>query len=370
MDFFDLKKQYQNLKPEIDAAVSRVFKKGVFIGGEEVESFEKEIAEFLDARHIVSLNSGTDALYLALRALDVGSGDEVITTPFTFIATAEAIAASGAKPVFVDINPKTFNVDASKIEAVITKKTKAIIPVHLYGQMAEMEKILTIAKKHNLKIIEDAAQAIGSERIIKGKKKNAGTIGDVGCFSFFPTKNLGAYGDGGMVATNNKVLADKIRILKTHGSSPKNKYNNLVLGINSRLDAIQAAILGVKIKFLPKWNKKREKLALWYTKNLLGVGNIITPFVAENNMHIYHQYVIKSEKRDKLREFLKAHKIPTLIHYPTPLHLQPALKYLGYKKYDLPETEQTSEEILSLPIYPELSRIDQKCYHRYHKRIL
>jgi dTDP-4-amino-4,6-dideoxygalactose transaminase len=359
MEFFDLKKQYQNLKSGIDAAILEVLEGGVFIGGPAVEKFEKEVADFLGVKHAVTLNSGTDALYLSLRALGIGAGDEVITTVFTFFATAEAIAATGAKPVFVDINPNTFNIDADQIEAAITEKTKAIIPVHLFGQMADMAPIKKIAQKHNLKIIEDCAQAIGATQIINGKEVKAGNIGDCGCFSFFPTKNLGAYGDGGMATTNNDEIAVKIRMLKVHGSSPENKYKNLEIGVNSRLDAIQAAILSVKIKYLDKWNLQRAEIAARYNKELGSVGGIVTPFVAPGNNHIYHQYTIKTTNRDNLAQFLTQKNIPTMIYYSIPLHLQSAFNFLNYKIGDFSVMETTSKEILSLPIYPEFTKKDQ-----------
>jgi len=359
MEFFDLKKQYQNLKTEIDAAVLRVLESGVFIGGEDVEKFEKEAADFLGAKHAIGLNSGTDALFLALKSLKIGAGDEVITTPFTFFATVEAIAAIGAKPVFVDIDAKTFNIDVSKIEAVITSKTKAIMPVHIFGQMADMARIKEIAQKYNLRIIEDCAQAMGATQIIDNCAMKAGTIGDVGCFSFFPTKNLGAYGDGGMALTDNDQIAAKIRMLKTHGSSSENKYKNLEIGVNSRLDAIQAAILSVKIKYLDQWNAQRAAIAKCYDDALNGVGDVAVPFAAPNNRHAYHQYTIRTAKRDRLAQFLKDAKIPTMIYFPFPMHLQPALSFLGHKAGDFPEAERATAEVLSLPIYPELESGEQ-----------
>ena len=350
MKFIDLNAQYKSIKKEIDRAIKRVLDSGVFIGGEEVEKFEKEIAKFCGTKYTVGINSGTDALFLSLKALGIKQGDEVITTPFTFIATAEVIANLGAKPVFIDIDPKTFNIDPSKIEEVITKKTKAIIPVHLFGQMAEMGKIMRIAEKYKLYVIEDAAQAIGAE--YKGKK--AGSIGDIGCFSFFPAKNLGACGDGGMVITNNKKLADKIRLLRNHGSSKKEKYLNLILGTNSRLDAIQAAILRVKLKYLNRWNKERRDYARYYSQGLKGIGDVITPVIESNRSHIFHQYTIRTKFRDKFQKYLKEKGIPTKVYYPLPLHLQPALKYLGYKKGDFPQAEKATREVLNLPIYPEI----------------
>jgi len=377
MQFLDLNKQYESIKKEIDIAIKRVLDNDIFIGGQEVEDFENEMAKFCGVKYAIGVNSGTDALYLSLKALDIEQGDEVITTPFTFIATAEVIANCGAKPVFVDINPKTFNIDASKIEEKITKKTKVILPVHLFGQMAEMDGIMKIAKKHKLYVIEDAAQAIGASckfqipnskfqtkhkaQSTKQIWKMAGSIGDCGCFSFFPSKNLGAYGDGGMIITNNKKLADKIKLLRNHGSSPKEKYKNIVLGTNSRLDSIQAAILRVKLKYLNKWNKERRKKANYYTEQFNESKNVITPIVEKNRTHIFHQYTIrvKNGKRGKLKSFLEEKNIPTMIYYPLPLHLQPAFRYLSYEEDDLPETEKAAKEVLSLPIYAEIGEGEQ-----------
>lgn len=403
MQFFDLKQQYLNLKTEIDAAVFGVLEKGVFIGGEEVESFEKSVADYLGVKHAISLNSGTDALFLSLKALDIKEGDEVITTPFTFIATAEAIAACGAKPVFCDIDPKTFNLDAADLFIRLNKlkklnkldKIKAIIPVHLFGQMADMAAIMEVAKKFGLKVVEDCAQSMGAEQCIswkqqekreerkqreeqesrkseKSKKKSyldaskaavpaeasakAGTVGDVGCFSFFPTKNLGAYGDGGLCATNDDGIYEKIKLLKTHGSSPQDKYRHLCLGVNSRLDAVQAAILNVKIKHLDEWNRKRREIAECYSEGLKNVDGIIVSAVNFGNVHVYHQYTVRVERREQLQKCLKDKSIPTMVYYPIPLHLQPAFGYLGHKAGDFPEAENAAEEALSLPIYPELNK--------------
>ena len=355
--FLDLSSQYKSIKKEIDKAIKRVLESNQFIGGDEVKEFEKEIAKFCSTKYALSVNSGTDALFLSLKALGIGLGDEVITTPFTFISTAEVIANCGAKPVFVDIDPKTFNINPLKIEEKINKKTKAIIPVHLFGQMADMTRIMRIARKYGLYVIEDAAQAIGAEY----KNKKAGTFSDLGCFSFFPSKNLGGYGDGGMVVSNNEELAEKIRLLKNHGSSPKEKYLNLILGTNSRLDTIQAAILRVKLKHLEEWSKARAKKAGLYTNQLGKLKELITPSIASGRTHIFHQYTVRvnEQVRDKLNKYLSSQGIPTMIYYPVPLHLQPAFKYLGYKKGDFPEAEKASEEVISLPIYPELNKNDQ-----------
>jgi len=380
--FLDLTAQYKSIKKEIDEAIKKVLESGQFIGGKEVENFEKEIAKFCGVKYAISVNSGTDALFLSLKALGIGPGDEVITTPFTFIATAEVIANLGAKPVFVDIDPKIFNIDPSKIEKAVTKKTRALIPVHLFGQMADMGEIMRIARKYKLFVVEDAAQAIGAEIKLKtqisklktatkkSKVLKAGAIGDLGCFSFFPSKNLGAYGDGGMVVTNNKKLAEKIRFLRNHGSLPKNKYLNLILGTNSRLDAIQAAILRVKLKYLKKWIKKRQEIANYYNQSLKGVGDIKVPEILPDRTHTFHQYTIRTKHRDRLKKYLEKNGIPTMIYYPIPLHLQPAFKYLGYKKGDFPEAEKASKEVLSLPIYPELSNKGQKIVVRKIKKYL
>lgn len=355
MKFLNLKLQYRSIKVEIDRAIRRILDKGVFIGGDEVKSLEEEIAKFCGIKYGVSVNSGTDALSLSLKVLEIKPGDEVITSPFTFIATAEVIADLGAKPVFVDIDAQTFNINTRKIEEVVTEKTKAIIPIHLFGQISEMSEIIKISKKHKLYIVEDAAQAIGAE--YKGKK--AGTIGDLGCFSFFPSKNLGAYGDGGMIVTNNRNLADKVRLLKNHGSSPKKKYLNLDLGTNSRLDAIQAAILRVKLKHLNEWNRERKKVAEYYDKNLRGIGDVITPIVLPARTHVFHQYTIRIKHRDQLRGYLKEKGIPTMIYYPLSLHSQPCFEYLNYRKNDFPEAEKAATEVLSLPVHPDLKRGEQ-----------
>lgn len=355
MKFVDLNLQYKEIEKMINTAVKKVLNNSVFIGGLEVVELEKEIARFCGVNYALGVNSGTDALFLSLKALGIRRGDEVITSPFTFIATAGVIANCGAKPVFVDIDPETFNIDHAKIEKAITKKTKAIIPIHLFGQIADMTEIMRIANKYKLSVVEDAAQAIGA----RYEKKKAGTIGDVGCFSFFPTKNLGAYGDGGMVITNNKNLASTIGLLKNHGSSSGEKYLNLVLGTNSRLDSIQAAILRVKIKYLWKWNKKRAEIAFYYSKCLKETGDIVIPLIKAGRSHVFHQYTIRTKSRDKLQKYLKEKAISTAIYYPIALHLQPAFRYLGYKKNDFPESEKASNEVLSLPIYPELSKKKQ-----------
>jgi dTDP-4-amino-4,6-dideoxygalactose transaminase len=345
----DLKIQYWLIKKEIDKAISLVLEKSKFILGENVQKFEKEFAKFCNAQYAIGVGDGTDALYLALRACGVGKGDEVITVPNTFIATVEAITLNGAKPVFVDVNPDTYNIDVYKIEKAINKKTKAIIPVHLFGQPAEMTPILKIAKKYNLWVIEDAAQAHGAK--YKGKK--VGSIGDVGCFSFFPGKNLGAYGDGGIIVTNNKKIAKKISMLRDHGRTEK--YIHQIEGVNSRLDELQAAILRVKLKYLDKWNKLRQRNAKIYDKLFNDISGMKTPKIINKAKPVYYFYVIRIKNRDKLREKLKKAGVSTGIHYPVPLHLQPAYKHLNYKKGDFPVAEKIAKEILSLPVYSELT---------------
>ncbi len=345
----DLKKQYLSIKKEIDQAIKRVLNSTQFILGENVQKFEKEFSKFCGTKYAIGVGNGTDALYLSLRALNISKGDEVIVPVNTFIATAEAITLNGAKPVFVDIDLNTFNIDPEKIEKAITKKTKAIIPVHLFGQPADMSPILKIARKYRLYVIEDCAQAHRA----KYKNKKIGSIGDVACFSFFPGKNLGAYGDAGIVITNNKKLAQKIHMLRNHGR--EKKYIHRMEGINSRLDEIQAAILRVKLKHLNKWNKARQKNAKIYDKLFRNMNDIITPRIIKNTQSVYYFYTICVKNRKKIQKKLKEKGVSTGIHYPVPLHLQPAYKYLGHKRGDFPKAEKQSNEILSLPIYPELA---------------
>ncbi len=350
---FTLNRQHEEIMDELMKATEEVIKSGKFILGPWVAEFEEKVADYLGVKYAVGVGNGTDALSIALSAIDIKPGDEVITTPFTFIATAETIAMLGAKPVFVDIDPKTFNINPDLIEEAITEKTKAIIPVHLYGQAAEMDKIMEIAKKHNVYVIEDTAQGIGAT--YRGKK--LGTIGDIGTFSFFPTKNLGALGDGGLVVTNNEEIYKKAKALRVHGSSVK--YHHEYLGYNSRLDSLQAAYLLVKLPHTDRWNEKRRENAAFYNENLKDVVKV--PVEREGNYHIYHQYTIRTDKRDELKAFLSENGVGIGIHYPIPLHLQPALRYLGYKEGDLPEAEKASKEVLSLPIFPELTE-EEKAY--------
>ena len=348
----DLKRQYESIREEINKAVLEVVASQSFVLGPFVESFEDSIAQFCCIRHAVGVSSGTDAILLALMACGVKNGDEVITTPFTFFATAGSIARLGAVPVFVDIDPSTYNIDESKISTAINKKTKAILPVHLYGQCANMDVILEIARANGLMVIEDAAQAIGA--VYKGR--NAGSLGHVGCFSFYPTKNLGGYGDGGLVATNDDKLAEFIKILRVHGSKPK--YYHSYIGINGRLDSIQAAVLSVKLKYLNSWSEKRRLIAAYYHERLKGLP-IRLPKIESHNVHIFHQYVIATPKRDALMKYLERQGIETAIYYPVPLHLQKCFEYLGYKCGDLPESERASLETLALPIFPELTDAEQ-----------
>jgi len=347
--FLDLKAQYQSIKSEVDEAIQSVVESSAFVKGPAVRQFQKNFAEYCGAKYAVGVANGSDALYLALRALGIGAGDEVITTPDTFIATTEAITLTGAQVVFVDVNPKTYNIDISKIEEKITTKTKAIIPVHLFGQPADMEPILEIAQKHNLKVIEDAAQAHGA--FYHGKR--VGTFGDVACFSFYPGKNLGAYGDGGAVVTNNEEIATQVEKIADHGSFKK--YIHEVEGVNSRLDSIQAAVLDVKLKYIDQWNESRRKNAYIYNEMLKKTDGVTTPVELENTKPVYHLYVIQVENRDNLQKKLSDAGIASGIHYPYSLHLTPAYQYLGLKRGSFPVAEKCADRFLSLPMYPELT---------------
>ncbi len=345
----DLKIQYDAIKDDIDRAVLSVIQGTSFILGPQGRALEEEVAAYHGVRHAVGVASGTDALHLALIASGVKRGDEVITTPFTFIATAEVVSYIGAVPVFVDILPDTFNIDASKIEAAITKRTKAIIPVHLYGQSAEMDSIMKIAKAHNLKVIEDCAQSFGAE--YKGVK--TGAFGDFGCFSFFPSKNLGAYGDAGMLITDDAKLAEHARSLRNHGS--RVRYYHDEIGYNSRLDELQAAILRVKFKSIDDYNAGRRNNALLYNRQL-NLQGVKTPYEHPDGGHVYHQYTIRIKNRDKVKKMLDEGGVTSsMIYYPVPIHLQAAYKDLGIKPGRLPVSEQAAKEVLSLPMYPELS---------------
>ncbi len=343
----DLVKQYKSIKKEINKEIDKVLESGWFIMGPNVEAFNNEMAEYTETKYGIGCASGTDALQLCLMAIDIKPGDEVITTPFTFVATAEVIALLGAKPVYVDIEEDSYLIDIHKIENAITDKTKAIIPVHLFGQTADMDRINKIAKEHNIYVIEDACQAVGA----KYKSKSACSLGDMGCLSYFPAKNLGAFGDGGHVLTSNKEIAEKVRIIMDHGSDKR--YHHSRLGINSRLDALQAAILKVKLKYIDEWNEARKDRAALYTE-LLKKANVKTPVIKEYNDHVFHQYSIQVENRDGLQEHLKKAGVASAIHYPIPLHLQPAYAKFSKGKGSFPVAEKTAKHIISLPMYPEL----------------
>ena len=357
----DLTRQYQTIGSQVSAVVQDVLTSGRYIGGSSVANFEQQFAAYIGVSECIACNSGTDALYLALRALEIGPGDEVITTPFTFIATSEAIAAVGATPVFVDIDLATFNLDVTQITAAITNKTKAILPVHLFGQPVDMSSIMQVAQERSLAVIEDCAQATGAEWA--GRK--VGSIGHIGCFSFFPTKNLGACGDGGAVTTNDKNLAASIRILREHGMTER--YRHEATGINSRLDALQAAILQIKLPYLARWNDARRQVADNYPQLLKSLPGIVLPQELPGGRAVWNQYTLRltqechsSDYRDKVRNQLQQLGISSMVYYPLPLHLQPVYKSLGYQKGQLPMVEQACHQVLSLPMFPELSFEEQQ----------
>ena len=347
--FLDLKSQYLSIKNEIHEALDGVLEKTAFAGGPFVAQFEKEFAAFCGTGQAVGVGNGTDALWMALLALGVGPGDEVITVPDTFIATAEAISYCGATPVFVDVDEKSYNMDPNLLEAAITPKTKAVIPVHLFGQMSDMDPIMEIARKHNLFVLEDASQAHGA----RYKGKPAGSIADAGCFSFYPGKNFGAYGEAGAVVTNDTGLADRMRMYRDHGS-PK-KYYHKVLGWNARMDGFQGAVLSVKLKYLPQWNESRRKNAAIYNQLFAGFGSVVTPIEMDYGKHVYHVYALRVKNRDGLISALAEKGIGTNIHYPVPVHLQDAYSFLGLKKGSFPVAEQCAAEFVSLPMFAELT---------------
>ncbi len=374
----DLKAQYKSIAEDLDSVTKEVLSSAGYIMGKNVTGFEKEFAEYIGTKHAISVGNGTDALVIALKSLGIGHGDEVITTPFTFFATAESISAVGATPVFVDVEKETFNIDPTKIEEKINKKTKAIIPVHIFGQSAKMDEINQIAKKYNLKVIEDACQAVGA----KYKERNIGTLSDVACFSFFPTKNLGCAGDGGMIVTSNDDIATVARALRTHGSGENGqkaynllnniteevktvdnaddtvynplKYYNYLIGFNTRLDAIQGAILKVKLPHLDKWNEKRRQIAKIYDEKLKDT-DLIIPVIKDENETVYHMYILQSENREAMLNKLKEKGVATGVYYPVPLHLQKVYKELGYKEGDMPVAEYLSHRTFAIPVYPELT---------------
>lgn len=369
----DLTQQYCQIETEVSAAVKQVLASGRYIGGPHVDTFEQAFADYIGCRYGVGCNSGTDALYLALRALEIGAGDEVITSPFSFFATAEVISAVGALPIFVDIDPATFNLNLDNLEAAITPKTRAIMPVHLFGQPIDLTRLMAIARAHNVPVIEDCAQATGAEWA--GRK--VGSYGTLGCFSFFPTKNLGACGDGGAVITDDAILADRLRCLKNHGSSQR--YYHKEIGINSRLDALQAAILQIKLRYVDRWNTQRRAIAERYTQWLSKIPDIITPQALSGGSSVWNQYTLRivactsllrcqsdpcrnalaRNCRDWIREQLQARGVSTMIYYPIPLHLQDAYRSLGYPPGQFPVTEQVAQEVLSLPMFPELTEAQQ-----------
>lgn len=357
----DLARQYQQIAQETDAAILAVLKSGYYIGGPVVSEFEQQFAEYVGTSHAIGCNSGTDALYLAVLALEIGPGDEVITPSFTFFATAEMVSQTGATPVFVDIDPLTFNLDPHKLEAAITPKTKAIIPVHLFGQPVDMGMVMAIAEKHHLFVIEDCAQATGA----KWQDQQVGSWGHINAFSFFPTKNLGGCGDGGAVTTNDPVLADKVRMLKEHGS--RQRYFHEEIGINSRLDALQAAILQIKLRYLDEWNQQRQQAAQLYTELLNPIPHLILPTEIDGGEHVWNQYTIRIQNddsqgisRDCVREKLQESGVLSMIYYPIPLHLQVVYQSLGYPLGSFPQTEAIAEQVLSLPMFPGINVEEQK----------
>ncbi len=350
----DSKRQYATIQNDVEPAVLEVMKSGQYILGKNNKAFEEEMQKYLGVSHAICLNSGTDALHLALRALNIGRGDEVITVAFTFVATTESVEIVGATPVFVDIDENTFNMDADKIEEKITPKTKAIMPVHLYGQPCDMDKIMAIAKKHNLYVIEDCCQAIGAE--YKGQK--VGTFGDIGCFSFYPTKNLGTMGDGGMAVTNNENLKNRIIALRNHGGAVR--YHHDEIGVNSRMDEIQAAILRCKFPHIDSWNKARREHAAYYNELFKDAKDIITPNELKDTYCVYHQYTVKVKNRDEVHKLLQENGVGAMIYYPIPLHLQKVHAHLGLGKGYLPKTEKNTELVLSLPMFAEITKEEQE----------
>ncbi len=345
----DLRAQYATIKDEVMQVISDVCESQMLCLGPAVTEFEEKIAAYCSSRYAIGVSSGTDALLVSLMALEIKPGDEVITTPFTFFATAGTIARLGAKPVFVDVDPDSYNIDPAKIEERITERARAIVPVHLFGQVAQMQPVMEIAKRCNLAVVEDACQSIGATQ--NGIK--CGNFGSFGCFSFYPTKNLGAFGDGGLVTTNNEQLAEKVRLLRTHGENPRYFYK--AIGGNFRLDAIQAAVLAVKLKYLDSWSEKRRLYAAFYD-NIFAGSPVRTPKIDSNNISIYHQYAVTVPERDQLQKFLAENEIGSAIFYPKPLHLQQCFADLGFRKGSLPVAEKLCSEVLSLPVYPELKR--------------
>lgn len=358
LQMVDLTGQYLKIKEEVDAAIAGVIESTAFINGPEVKEFAKELEAYLGVKHVIPCANGTDALQIALMALNLQPGDEVITTPFTFIATSEVISLLKLKPVFVDVDPRLYTIDPSKIEEKITDRTKVIIPVHLYGQSAPMDELMAIAEKHDIAVVEDNAQAIGADYTGSKGKQKTGAIGHIGCTSFFPSKNLGCFGDGGAIFTNDDEIAAIIRMITNHGS--KVKYYHEVVGVNSRLDAIQAAILRIKLRHLDEYGQARYEAALRYNELLKDVSFIKTPQIADYSSHVFHQYtMIIEEGRDELNKYLTSKGIPNMIYYPVPLHIQEAYSEYGYKDGDFPISEDLSKKVLSLPMHTELKAEEQ-----------
>ena len=359
--FLDLKRQYKDIKTEIEQVVLQVFERQSFILGQEVRNLEDTVAKTFGVESAIGVSSGTDALLISLMALGIGEGDEVITSPFTFFATAGVIHRLGAIPSFVDIDPQTGNLDPRAVEASITERTACIIPVHIFGLMADMAELRKLARRRGLPLVEDAAQAIGAWQVVERQRAHAGTLGITGCYSFFPSKNLGGAGDGGMIVTQDRDLAEKLRRLRVHGSHPK--YYHHLVGINGRLDELQAAVLNVKFKYLETWTRKRRENAqryrLLFKEYSLGEFGVSFPDEPEGYYHVYNQFTGRFPHRDRLQIYLRERGIGAAVYYPLPLHLQPCFAYLGYRRGDLPEAERASEEVLSLPIFPELRELEQ-----------
>ena len=351
----DLRAQHSHIRDEVVAAMMGVVDSQLFILGEPVVQLEEEVARLSRTKYAIGCASGTDALLLAFKALDIGRGDEVITTPFTFFATAGTIHNAGATPVFVDIEPKTFNIHPEGASAAVTSRTKAVVPVDLFGQMAAIERIRELMP--SVPLIEDAAQTIGARRCIDGKERMAGEVATIGTFSFFPSKNLGAYGDGGMMVTQDERIAERLRRLRVHGGL--RTYYHEEVGFNSRLDALQAAVLRAKFRHLEQWSEQRRQNAAYYDKAFAGMSEVATPFIDPNNVSIFNQYTLRVQRRDDLQAYLNSRKIGNAVYYPLPLHLQPCFSYLGYKEGSLPESERAAKEVISIPVFPELTRAQQ-----------
>ncbi|MFO7874584.1 MAG: DegT/DnrJ/EryC1/StrS family aminotransferase [Bacteroidales bacterium] len=358
----DLQGQYEKIQPEVDAAVSDVIRSAKYINGPDVKEFREELAAYLGSKYVIPCANGTDALQVALMSLDLKPGDEVITTSFTFVATAEVIALLGLKPVMADVDPHTFNMDPEALRKAVTKKTKAIVPVHLFGQSADMKSIMDIADAHGIYVVEDNAQAIGADYIFPdGTRKKTGTIGHIGCTSFFPSKNLGCYGDGGAVFTNDDKLAEKLQMLVNHGM--KVRYYHDSIGVNSRLDSIQAAILRIKLRRLDQYAAARRSAADYYDQAFADAPELTTPYRSPHSTHVFHQYTVKTHdiNRNELQEYLKSKEVPAMIYYPVPLHLQKAYKEYGYSEGDLPVTEDLCSRVISLPMHTELDEEQLTC---------